>query len=78
MPALNEEDRRNKDIYEFIMQRLNQKVGAVQKFRWPAILEMARERFYLSPDHIARIFNQYEPDPAQLNMFDMSDPTKDK
>ena len=74
MPVLNDQERRDRDIYHFVLSRLNQKVGDQQKFRFQAILEMARDRFYLAPETIAKIFREYEdttPDQAQLNMFDL-------
>ncbi|MEO8589441.1 MAG: hypothetical protein ABI432_08745, partial [Flavobacteriales bacterium] len=72
MPVLTDQDRKYRDIYYFVLARLQQKVGDEQKFRYAAILEMARSRFYLSSKSIAEIVRNFvpeEPDLAQLDLF---------
>lgn len=78
--ALSDKQRRDRDLYNFVTSRTNEKVGGKQKYTYQAVLAMAREKFYLAPDTIADIVRAYEPppdDPAQLNLLEQMDvPTK--
>lgn len=69
MPQLNNKARRNRDIYEFVTERANEKIGGRQKYTYGAVLAMAERKFYLSQDRIADIVREYVPDPDQLNLF---------
>jgi len=75
MPQLNNKHRRNRDIYEFVTARVNEKIGGRQKYTYGAVLAMAERKFYLSQDRIADIVREYVPDPDQLNLF--KDPLND-
>lgn len=77
--GLEDKQRRNKDIYEFVTGLQNVKLGGKHLYKYQAILFMAQEEFYLAPDTIADIVRDYapvnpepdpEPDPAQTSLFE--------
>lgn len=73
--ALSNKERRDRDIYEFVNAKMNERVGDQAKYRYQAILAMAEQKFYLSPDTIADIVRDYQPptspDPNQMTAFDL-------
>lgn len=72
--ALSNKERRDRDIYNYVTAKLEEKVGNEQKYRYQAVLAMAESKFYLSPDTIADIVRSYvppAPDPNQLTAFDV-------
>lgn len=69
---LTDRQRRNKDIYDFVTGLMNEKVGGKHLYQYGAVLRMAQQEFYLSPDTIADLVRDYEPvdpDPNQLDIF---------
>ena len=72
--ALTNKQRRDRDIYNFVTAKLNEKISGKTKYTYQAVLAMAEQKFYLAPDTIADIMRTYEPpyeppypdDPAQL------------
>lgn len=71
MPVLTDKQRRDRDIYVYVMARIEEKVNGVQKYRYSAVMEMASKKFYLSSTRIAEIVREYVPepdDPQQLTM----------
>jgi hypothetical protein len=79
--ALTNKERRDRDIYNYVTSKLEEKVGTEQKYRYGAVLAMAEARFYLSSDTIADIVRTYEPpaaDPNQLSAFELPAPQRKK
>lgn len=68
--ALTHKERRDRDIYEFVMALQNKKLNGQHVYKFGYIMERASEKFYLTPDTIAGIVRDYEPpvdDPTQLD-----------
>lgn len=71
--ALTNKQRRDRDIHDYVVARLNEKIHGKQKYTYQAVLAMAEQKFYLAPDTIADIVRDYVPpaeNPAQLNLLD--------
>jgi hypothetical protein len=71
--ALTNLERRNRDIYNFVTSKVNEKVHGRQKYTYGAVIAMAEQKFYLSQATIMDIVRTYEPppeDPQQLTMLD--------
>lgn len=64
---LRDKKRRDRDIARFVLAKAREKIGGKPKYRYAAILEMAREKFYLTPNTISRIVSNYEGDDADPN-----------
>ncbi|HMQ77155.1 MAG TPA: hypothetical protein PKE21_13640 [Flavobacteriales bacterium] len=60
MPVRNHQERRDRDIYQFVMERMEERVNGVHKYRYAAVLEMASTKFYLSSQYIAKLVSRYK------------------
>jgi hypothetical protein len=69
--ALTNRQRRDRDIYNFVISKTNEKLHGKQKYTYGAVIAMAEQKFYLAEATIMDIVRDYKPpppDPQQLSM----------